>query len=105
MSAIKDLLREEEDADTLLRDAEQRAEAILANGKAKASEILKRAESEEGQLNEMAAKSQERIARARSRILEECRGKAAEAEKLYKGNLDGAVNFVVSNVLGVDYER
>ena len=105
MSAIKDLLREEEDANTLLKDAEQRAEAILANGRAKASEILRRAESEEAQLNEMAAQFQVRIATTRSRILEECRGKASEAEKLYKGNLGGAVNFVVSDVLGVDYER
>lgn len=104
MSSIKDLLQEEKDAESLVKEAERKAEALVQDARRKAADSIRRAQSEDAQLKELSRASQERVARLRARIAEECDTRAAETDKSCRANLKAATKLIVDTVLGVDYE-
>jgi len=105
MSSIKDLLDEEKNAERQLNDAEKEAESVLRSARARAAESIRKAQSDDALVNELSERNKERITATKARILAECKGRAAETEKLCKKNLEAAVRLIVSDVLGEESER
>lgn len=100
MSSIKDLLQEEKDAEGVLKEAEQRAAALAAEARARAAEIIGKARGDDALVKELTARSEERIAAQRKRILEECEARAAEAEARYGRNVEAAASLVYEGIVG-----
>ncbi len=105
MSSIKDLLEEEKEAEGLLKNAVQQAEAILRDAKTKAGERIRTAQSDDVLIKELTERNKERISALQAKILSECQAKAAETERLCRKNLEAAVKLVVDNVGGAGNER
>jgi vacuolar-type H+-ATPase subunit H len=101
VSSIKDLLQEESQAERQLKDAEMEAETLIRNAKMKAREILRTAQTDDTGIKELTGRSKERIAGQKAKIIEECQTGLAEAETMYKKNLESAIKLITNKVLGV----
>lgn len=101
MSSIKDLLREEDEAERQVKEAEQQAEALIRDARSKTREILKRAQTDDVEIVRLAEESKQRIAQLKAKGDGEFQVRFAETEKRYKKNLDDAAVLIVSKVLGL----
>lgn len=105
MSSINDVMDEERNAERLLRDAQQRAEALLGQARASAAEMVKTAQSDDTLVRELTNRSKDRIAALRATILAECQARVAQTEELCNRNLEAAVRLITDEVLGVELEQ
>ena len=101
MSSIKDLLQEERDAESSLKEAEREAEAIVLAARTNARQLVRQAQSDDTLVKEMTQHYQEKITELRAKIHGECQTKVSELEKVYRGNLQVAIKLIVDQVLGV----
>lgn len=102
MSAIKELIEEEKNAERIIKDAEEKANQLLLNAKKKADEIIKNAENDESVIKELILRKESEITEKRNNILKNYDNEAKEIENICKKNFEHAVKFVIDSVLGVN---
>jgi vacuolar-type H+-ATPase subunit H len=101
MSAIKELIEEEKNAEKIIKDAEEKANQLLLNTKKKADEIIKNAENDDSVIKELILRKEQEIIEKRNNILKNYDNEAEEIENICKKNFEYAVKFVIDSVLGV----
>ncbi len=102
MSAIKELIEEEKNAEKIIRDAEEKANQLLLNAKKKADEIIRNAENDESAIKDLITRKESEIMEKRNNILKNYENEAREIEYICRKNFEEAVKFVINSILEVN---